>query len=103
MIKILDCNNKKYISKINSLLKKKVNKDIHAKKIVKKIIKDVIERGDKALLRYEKKFNKNSEIIIKNKVEFLIKNYKTSLLPVWFALLTIPLSSIWSIILAALL
>ena len=48
-------------------------------------------------------FNKNSEIIIKNKVEFLIKNYKTSLLPVWFALLTIPFSSIWSIILAALL
>ncbi len=67
MIKILDCNNKKYISKINSLLKKKVNKDIHAKKIVKKIIKDVIERGDKALLRYEKKFNKNSEIIVKKK------------------------------------
>ena len=67
MIKILDCNNKKYISKINSLLKKKVNKDINAKKIVKKIIKDVIERGDEALLRYEKKFNKNSEIIVKKK------------------------------------
>ena len=38
--------------------------------------------------------NINSKIIVKINVDFLIKNYRTSLLPVWLALLTTPLFSI---------
>ena len=54
MIKILDCKNSKYLSKLNLLLEKrrsgnKVNTDI-----VRKIIKDVKKNKQKALLKYEK-------------------------------------------------
>ena len=67
MIKILDCKNSKYLSKLNLLLEKrrsgnKVNTDI-----VRKIIKDVKKNKQKALLKYEKKFSKNKEIKISKK------------------------------------
>ena len=39
-------------------------------KSVANIIKDVKKNGDKALLRYEKKFNKNS-IIVPSKKKYL--------------------------------
>ena len=70
MIKILNCKNSKYLSRLNLLLEKrrkgnKVNTDI-----VIKIIKDVKKNKQKALLKYEKKFSKNKEIKISK------KNYK---------------------------
>lgn len=74
MIKILDCKNSKYLSKLNLLLEKrrsgnKVNTDI-----VRKIIKDVKKNKQKALLKYEKKFSKNKQVkISKNELSNSIK------------------------------
>ena len=74
MIKILDCKNSKYLSKLNLLLEKrrsgnKVNTDI-----VRKIIKDVKKNKQKALLKYEKKFSNNKQVkISKNELSNSIK------------------------------
>ena len=59
MIKILDCKNSTYLSRLRSILesrklKKNVNTDI-----VVKIVKDIKKNKQKALLKYEKKFGKN--------------------------------------------
>ena len=59
MIKILDCNKKNYIFKINDLLRKRKSKHNSAKKVVQKIIVDVKKNGDKALIKYERKYNNN--------------------------------------------
>ena len=48
MIKILDCRNKSYHSKLSELLIKRKNDDNINKKIVTKIISDVKKNGDKA-------------------------------------------------------
>jgi len=74
MIKTLHCNNKNYKSKLNKLLlKKQLNLKINGK-IVKKIINEIRINGDAAVIKYEKKFNKNTEIkISRNKI---LKNIK---------------------------
>ncbi len=65
MIKILKCNNKNYISKLSKLfLKRKIESKTN-EKLVKRIINDVKKNGDKALIKYEKKYSKNSEIACK--------------------------------------
>jgi len=75
MIKILDCNKKNYIFKINDLLRKRTSKHNNAKRVVQKIIVDVKKNGDKALIKYERKYNNNSEIIVsKNKISKSIKS-----------------------------
>ena len=75
MIKILDCNKKNYIFKINDLLRKRTSKHNNAKRVVLKIIVDVKKNGDKALIKYERKYNNNSEIIVsKNKISKSIKS-----------------------------
>ena len=62
-MKILNINNKNFLKKLDFLLSKRRNK-IHSKSVsVTNIIKDVKKNGDKALIKYEKRFNKN--IIIK--------------------------------------
>ena len=67
MIKILNCAKKNYKLEIRKLLSKRQNKvKIHTNE-VNKIIKDVKNNGDKALIKYEKKFGENTEIVFKKK------------------------------------
>ena len=62
-MKILSSNSKNFDKILNSLLEKRKNKIQLSSVSVTKIIKDVKKNGDKALLKYEKKFNKNKIII----------------------------------------
>ena len=62
MIKYLDCSKKNYIKKLNFLLLKRPKSTKKTIKIVNKILNDVRKNGDKALLKYEKKFSNNFEI-----------------------------------------
>ncbi len=62
-MKILDSKNKNFDKILDSLIlkrKKKIQSNLPS---VTKIIKDVRVNGDKALLKYEKKFNKNKLIV----------------------------------------
>ena len=63
MIKILDSKTKNFEAVLDKLLSKRKNKVQLNSVSVTKIIKDVKKNGDKAVLKYEKKFNKNSIII----------------------------------------
>ena len=59
MIKIFDCKKKNYIFLLNKLLKKSKINDKKIKTIVQKIIRDIKKNGDKALIKYEKKYSNN--------------------------------------------
>ena len=63
MIKILDSKIKNFDVVLNALLFKRKKKVQLSLVSVTKIIKDVKRNGDKAILKYEKKFNKNNIII----------------------------------------
>ena len=63
MIKILNGNSKSFDRNLDQLLLKRKNKVQSSSVSVTNIIKDVKKNGDKALLKYEKKFNKNSIIV----------------------------------------
>ena len=63
MIKILDSKIKNFDAALDKLLSKRKNKVQLNSVSVTKIIKDVKKNGDKAVLKYEKKFNKNSIIV----------------------------------------
>ena len=75
MIKVLDCKNKNYISKLCLILaKRRSGKKINTN-IVSKIIKDVKNNKFKALLKYEKRFSQNNEIKLTNqKISKAIKS-----------------------------
>ena len=75
MIKILDSKIKNFDTILDRLLSKRKNKVQLDKVSVTKIIKDVKNNGDKAILKYEKRFNKNT-IIIPNS-EQIIKTIKS--------------------------
>ena len=63
MIKILDSKIKNFDVALDKLLSKRKNKlQLNSVSVIK-IIKDVRNNGDKAILKYEKKFNKNNTII----------------------------------------
>ena len=62
-MKFLLSNKKKFDLDLNRLLELRKNKVKSNSKSVVNIIKDVKKNGDKALLRYERKFNKNSTIV----------------------------------------
>ena len=62
MIKILDSKNKNFDKILNGLLSKRKAKIQLSSVSVIKIVKDVKKNGDKAILKYEKKFNKNTII-----------------------------------------
>ncbi len=62
MVKILDSKNRDFARELDILLSKRKNKVQSSSVSVTNIIKDVKKNGDKALLKYEKKFNKNSTI-----------------------------------------
>ena len=62
MIKILNSNKRNFNSELNKILSKRKSKIIFGGVSVSSIIRDVKKNGDKALLKYEKKYNKNSNI-----------------------------------------
>ena len=66
-MKILDSNKKNFYNELNKILDKRKAVDRSTLKIVEKIINDVRKNGDKALIKYEKRFNANSRIIPNNK------------------------------------
>jgi len=67
MIKIIESKNKNFKVTLDKMLSKRRNKIQLNSISVTKIIKDVKKNGDKAVLKYEKKFNKNSIIIPNSK------------------------------------
>jgi histidinol dehydrogenase len=75
MIKILDTKKKTFNISLNKILQDRRDKLKINNNIVSKIIKEVKEKGDKGLIKYEKKFGKNSIIITKPKeIQKQIKN-----------------------------
>ena len=83
-MKILDSNNKNFDNSLNKLLLLR-KKNIQSSSIsVTSIIKDVKKNGDKAILKYEKRFNKNNVIIptsgqIKSSIKLLDKKVKQAI------------------------
>jgi len=74
MIKVINFKKKNYKRELISFLdKRRSGKEVDTS-IVPKIIKDIKKNGEKALLKYEKKFSKNSEIVpSKDKVNKAIR------------------------------
>ena len=66
MINILNCKKKNYKINLNKLLKKRERFN-NNKDLIQKIIKDIRNHGDKALIKYEKKYSNNSNIITQKK------------------------------------
>ena len=62
-MKVLISKNKNFDKTLNGLLYKRRKKIIFDKISVTKIINDVKSNGDKALIKYEKRFNQNDKII----------------------------------------
>ena len=84
MIKILDSKKNNFNSLLDNLLSKRKNKIKFNRNIVVNIIKDIKKNGDKALIKYEKKFSKNSKILskpieIKKQIRNLDKKVKKSI------------------------
>ena len=67
MIKILDSKLKNFDVILDRLLSQRRNKIQLKSNLVTKIINDVKKNGDKAILKYERKFNKNNIIIPSSK------------------------------------
>ena len=63
MIKILDSKIKNFDVALDKLLSKRKNKVQLNSVSVIKIIKDVKKNGDKAVLKYEKKFNEKNDLL----------------------------------------
>ena len=75
MIKILDSKKNNFSSSLDNLLLKRKNKIKFNSNIVVKVIRDIKKNGDKALIKYEKKFGKNSIIFSRPKeIQKQIKN-----------------------------
>jgi len=73
-MKILNSKNKNFDHKLDLLLSIRKKKIQFNPASVINIIKDVKKNGDKALLKYEKRFNKNSTIVpTTGKISKLIK------------------------------
>ena len=69
-MKTLKGNNKNFDRVLDQLLLKRKNKIQINSASVLKIIKDVKKNGDKALIKYEKRFNKNSTLVPSKKKNF---------------------------------
>ena len=61
-MKILNSKSKNFYNSLNTLLSKRKNKIQSSSVSVTNIIKDVRKNGDKSLLKYERRFNKNNII-----------------------------------------
>lgn len=74
-MKVLSSNKKKFETELNNLLELRKRKIKNSSISVINIIKDIRKNGDTALIKYEKKFNKNSKLIpSKKQVSKTIKN-----------------------------
>ena len=74
-MKILYSTNNNFDNSLKKLLLQRKKKIQSSSVSVTKIIKDVKKNGDKALLKYEKKFNRNRTIVPKSKqINSLIKS-----------------------------
>tara|TARA_B100000579_G_scaffold266804_1_gene220064 strand:- start:185 stop:1468 length:1284 start_codon:yes stop_codon:yes gene_type:complete len=62
-MKILDSKSKNFNKILDKMLQKRKESIQFNSASVKNIVKDVKKNGDKALVKYEKKFNKNSTIV----------------------------------------
>ena len=83
-MKILNSNSKNFDKSLDNLLSKRKNKLKSSFVSVTKIINDVKKNGDKALLKYEKRFNQNNIIIpsskqIKKSINSLDKKVKKAI------------------------
>ena len=83
-MKILDIRNNNFDNSLNKLLLQRKNKIQSSFISVNSIIKDVKKNGDKALLKYEKRFNKNKTIVpsskqIHNSIKSLNQNVKKAI------------------------
>ena len=67
MLKFLNANQKNFLSKLEFILNTRKIKQNNQSLIVKKILKDVKKSGDKAVIKYEKKFLKLRSRITKIK------------------------------------
>ena len=63
-MKVLISKSKSFEKDLDNLLYKRRKKIISDKVSVTKIIKDVKSNGDKALIKYEKRFNKNNNCLL---------------------------------------
>jgi histidinol dehydrogenase len=84
MVKILNSSIKSFDRELEKLLSIRKNKVQSSSVSVTNIIKDVKKNGDKALLKYEKRFNKNSIIVptskqISNSIKTLDKKVKQAI------------------------
>ena len=66
-MEILYCNRKNFDKSLDELLLKRRNKIKFSSVSVTNIIKDVKKNGEKAVIKYEKKFNRNKKIIPSSK------------------------------------
>ena len=83
-MKILNSTNKNFNNSLNKLLLQRKKKVQSSSISVTSIIRDVKKKGDKALLKYEKKFNKNNVIVpttkqINKSIKSLDKKVKQSI------------------------
>ena len=67
MIKTLNINNLKFYKNLEKILNSRKDYQNFKDPSVLKIIKDVKKNGDRALVKYEKKFNSNTKIILSEK------------------------------------
>ena len=77
MIKILDSKIKNFDLTLIKLLSKRKNKVQLNSVSVTKIIKDVKKNGDKAILKYEKRFNKNNIIVAYEPINQIYKIFRS--------------------------
>jgi len=74
-MKILSSNKKKFETELNNLLELRKRKIKNSSSPVINIIKDVQKNGDRALIKYEKRFNRNSKLVpSKKQISKTIKN-----------------------------
>ena len=83
-MKILNSNSKNFDKNLDSFLLQRKKKVQSNSVSVTNIIKDVKNNGDKALLKYEKKFNKNNTIVptpmqISKSIKLLDKKVKQAI------------------------
>ena len=83
-MKILNSNSKNFDKKLDSLLLQRKKKVQSNSVSVSSIIKDVRKNGDKALIKYEKKFNQNTRIVpskkqISNSIKSLDKKVRQAI------------------------
>ncbi len=84
MIKQINCNKKNYLDNLTKFLDVRRSSKKTENKIISKILSDIKKNKNKALIKYEKKFSKNSQIKpsikeINNTIKFLDPKIKKAI------------------------